>query len=115
MMNMIPRKYGTKLDSPFMLAHGTHLDPRTWLLLFSVCYFNHEKDGDALRSKSQAHTMDGIVLGCSPTSNAILLYNPCNQRYYEPGSYNINPYCLPHFGVSHNQVQRQPICFGSPR
>ena len=39
--------------------------------------------------------MDGIVLGCSPTSNAILVYNPCNQRYYEPDSYKIDPYRLP--------------------
>jgi hypothetical protein len=29
MMNMIPGKYGSKLASPFMLAHGTRPDPRT--------------------------------------------------------------------------------------
>jgi hypothetical protein len=63
MMNMIPGKYGTKFASPFMLAHGMRSNPRTWLRLFSVCYFHHEKDSDALHSKSQAHTMDGIVLG----------------------------------------------------
>ena len=49
MMNMIPGKYGSKLASPFMLAHGTRPDPRTWLPLFSVCYFHHEKDSDASR------------------------------------------------------------------
>ena len=32
MMNMVPGKYGTKLTSPFMLAHGTRPDPRTRLL-----------------------------------------------------------------------------------
>ena len=42
-------------------------------------------------SKSQAHTMDGIVLGRFPTSNAILVYNPRNQHYYEPNSYKIDP------------------------
>ena len=63
MMNMIPGKYGTKLASPFMLAHGTCPNPRTWLPLFSVCYFHHKKDSNVLRSKTQAHTMDGIVLG----------------------------------------------------
>ena len=83
---MIPGKYGAKLASPFMLAHGTRPDNRTWLPLFSVCYFHHEKDSDASRSKSQAHTMDGILLGRSPTSNAILVYNPRNQKYYEPDS-----------------------------
>jgi len=95
MMNMIPGKYGIRLASPFMLAHGTHPDPRTWLPLFSVCYFHHAKDSDASRSKSQAHTMDGIILGRSPTTNAILVYNPRNQCYYEPNSYRINPYRLP--------------------
>jgi hypothetical protein len=63
-----------------MLANGTRPDPRTWLHLFSVCYYHHEKDSDASRSKSQAHTMDGIIIGSSPTSNAILVYNPRNQR-----------------------------------
>jgi hypothetical protein len=63
MMNMIPGKYQNKLASPFMLVHGIHPNPRTWLPLFSVCYFHHKKDSDASRSKSQAHTMDGIVLG----------------------------------------------------
>ena len=92
---MIPGKYGTKLASPFMLAHGTHPDPRTLLPLFSVCYFHHAKDSDALQSKSQAHTMDGIVLGHSPTSNAILVYNPRNQHYYEPDSYKIDLNHLP--------------------
>jgi hypothetical protein len=86
MMNMILGKYHGKLASPFMLIHGVHLDPRTWLPLFLVCYFHHEKDSDASRSKSQAHTMDGIVLGRSITSNAILVYNPRNQHYYEPDS-----------------------------
>ncbi len=95
MMNMIPGKYGSKLASPFMLAHGTRPDPRTWLPLFSLCYFHHEKDSDASRSKSQAHTMDGIVIGRSPTSNAILVYNPRNQRYYEPDSYKLDPYRVP--------------------
>ena len=78
-----------------MLAHGTRPDNRTWLLLFSVCYFHHEKDSDASRSKLQAHTMDGILLGRSPTSNAILVYNPRNQKYYEPDSYKLDPYRLP--------------------
>ena len=95
MMNMIPGKYGSKLASPFMLTHGTRPDPRTWLPLFSVCYFHHEKDSDASRSKSQAHTMDGILVGRSPTSNAILVYNPRNQRYYEPDSYKLDPYRVP--------------------
>ena len=38
-----------------MLAHGTCHDNRTWLPLFSICYFHHEKDSDASRLKSQAY------------------------------------------------------------
>ena len=79
MMNMIPGRYNNKLASPFMLVHGVRPDPITWLPIFSICYFHHEKDSDASRSKTQAHTLDGIILGRSPTSNAIPVYNPHNQ------------------------------------
>jgi hypothetical protein len=95
MMNMIPGKYKTKIASPFMLVHGVRPDQRTWLPLFPISYFHHKKDSNAQRSKSQAHTLDGIVIGRSPTSNAILVYNPHNQQYYEPDSYKVDTYCLP--------------------
>jgi hypothetical protein len=39
--------------------------------------------------------MDGILIGRSPTSNAIRVYNPHNQKYYKPDSYRLNPYQLP--------------------
>jgi hypothetical protein len=95
MMNMIPGWYKNKLASPFMLVHGVRPDQRTWLPIFSLCYFHHEKDSDASCSKNQAHTLDGIIIGRSPTSNAILVYNPQNQRYYKPDSYKIDTYRLP--------------------
>jgi hypothetical protein len=40
--------------------------------------------------------MDGIIIGCCPTSNALLVYNPrnSNRQYYEPDSYRINSYRL---------------------
>ncbi len=96
MMNMIPGKYHWELALPFMLVHGVCLDWRTcWLPLFSLCHFHHEKNSGASHSKSQAHTMDGILLGPWPTSNAILIYNPRNQNYYEPDSYCLDPYPLP--------------------
>ncbi len=95
MMNMIPGKYRNKLASLFMLVHGKRPDTKTWLPLFLLCYFHHDKDSDASHSKHQAHTMDGIVVGRSSTSNAILVYNPHNQRYYELDSYRFDPYHLP--------------------
>ncbi len=47
------------------------------------------------RSHCQAHTMDGIAIGRSPTSNAMLVYSPQTKRYYEPDSYRLDPYHLP--------------------
>jgi hypothetical protein len=39
--------------------------------------------------------MDGIAIGRSPTSNAMLVYSPRTKRYYEPDSYCLDPYRLP--------------------
>jgi hypothetical protein len=77
-----------------MLVHGVRPDPRTWLPLFLLCYFHHEKDSVASHSKNQAHTLDGIVIGWSSTSNALLVYNPRNQQYYKPDSYRLDSYRL---------------------
>ena len=95
-MNMIPGKYDNdRLASRFMLVHGVGHDVRTWSPLFSLCYFHHNKDGDDSRSKHMAHTMDGVVIGRLPTSNALLVYNPRNGQYYEPASYRLDCYRLP--------------------
>jgi hypothetical protein len=48
-----------------------------------------------LRSHTQSHTLDGIAIGRSPTSNALLVYNPRTKTYYEPESYRLDPYRLP--------------------
>ncbi len=95
MMNVISGKYKGKLASPFMLVHGVRPDQRAWRPIFSLCYFHHKNDSNASRSKNQAHTLVGIIIGCDPTSTAILVYNPCNQKYYKPDSYRIDPYRLP--------------------
>jgi hypothetical protein len=39
--------------------------------------------------------MDGIVVGHSPTSNTLLVYNPRTKQYYKPDNYRIDSYCLP--------------------
>jgi len=94
MMNAIPGRYSGRLVSPFLLVHGVGYDERMWIPIFSRAYFHHEKDGDVSRSHHQAHTMDGVVVGRSPTSNALLVYNPRNKKYYEPDSYRLDPYRL---------------------
>ena len=95
MMNAIPGRHSGRLASPFLLVHGVGHDERTWIPIFSLAFFHHERDGDESRSHHQAHTMDGIVVGRSPTSNALLVYNPRNKKYYEPDSYRIDSYRLP--------------------
>jgi hypothetical protein len=94
MMNAIPSTISGHLTLPFLLVHGVDHDKRTWIPLSSLCYFHHEKDRDQQQSQLQAHTMDGIVIGRSPTSNAPLVYNPRNWPYYEPDNYCIDPYRL---------------------
>jgi hypothetical protein len=76
MMNAIPGKFKDCLTSPFLLVHGVGHDVQTWITLFSMCFFHHEKDGDQSHLKHQAHTMDGVIIGRSPTPNALLVYNP---------------------------------------
>jgi hypothetical protein len=92
MMNAIPGKLHSKLASSFLLVHGVGHDEWSWFPLLSVCYFHHDKDGGIPCSHSQAHTMDGIAVGCSPTSNALLVYNPWTKKYYKPDSYHLDPY-----------------------
>jgi hypothetical protein len=73
MMNAIPGKHNSgKLASPFLLMHGVGHDERTWIPIFSLAFFHHETDGDVQRSRHQAHTMDGIVVGCLPHLKALL-------------------------------------------
>ncbi len=95
MMNAIPGKLHGHLAFPFLLVHGVGHDKRTGIPLFSFCFFNHDKDGPIKQSKHQANTLDGIVVGRSPTSNALMVYNPCSKTYCEPDSYRFDSYCLP--------------------
>ncbi len=95
MMNAIPGKHSGKLASSFLLVQGIGHNERTLVPIFSLAFFHHKEDSDVQRSKHQAHTMDGIIIGHSPTSKALLVYNPRNKQYYEPDSYRLDPYRLP--------------------
>ena len=110
MMNAIPGKFGSKLASPFLLAHGVSHDECTWFSLFLVCYFHHVQDGDTSRSHTQSHTLDGIAIGRSPTSNALLVYNPRTKMYYEPDSYRLDPYQLPLLVYPQLKYDGEPFC-----
>jgi hypothetical protein len=76
MMNAIPGKFRDHLALPFLLIHGIGHDEWTWIPLFSLCYFHHEKDSNDTQTKHMAHTMDGIIIGHSPTSHALMVFNP---------------------------------------
>jgi hypothetical protein len=76
MMNAIPGKYKNCLALLSLLIHGVGHDDISWIPLFSMCCFHHEKDSDDTWSQYMAHTLDGVIVGCSPTSNAIMVYNP---------------------------------------
>jgi hypothetical protein len=39
--------------------------------------------------------MDGIAIGCSPTSNVMLVCSPCTKKYCDLDSYCLDPYRLP--------------------
>lgn len=86
MMNCIPGKVNNELTTPFELIHHSPPDSRLWFPLFSVGYFNHTRDGSVVRSSFQAQTMEGIAVGRSDTSNAMVFYNPRTRQYYEPDS-----------------------------
>jgi hypothetical protein len=83
MMSASPGKLHGKLASPFLLVHGVGHNECTWFPLFLVYYFHHDRDEAVARSHTQAHTMDGIAVGRSPTSNALMDYNPRTKQYYE--------------------------------
>ena len=89
MMSASPGKLHGKLASPFLLVHGVGHNECTWFPLFLVYYFHHDRDGAVARSHTQAHTMDGIAVGRSPTSNALMDYNPRTKQYYESDSYRL--------------------------
>lgn len=95
MMNCIPGKINDALTTPFELLHHSPPDSRLWFPLFSVGYFHHTRDGSVARSGFQAQTLEGIAIGRSDTSNAMLFYNPTTKQYYEPDTYKLDPSRLP--------------------
>ena len=90
MTNQVPGRLGRKLTTPFELVHGIKPDASTWFELFSVGFFPHDSDEGATKSKLQAQTLAGIVLGCDTQSNTILFYNPINKQYYRPPIYKLD-------------------------
>jgi hypothetical protein len=96
MMNCIPGKVPDgSLTTPFELIHHSPPDARVWFPIFSVGYFHHDRDGSVARSTFQSNVLEGIAIGRSETSNAMVFYNPLTKQYYEPDTYKLDPSRLP--------------------
>jgi hypothetical protein len=52
MMNAIHGTYLGCLVSPFLLIHGIGHDERTWIPIFSLCYFHHKRGSNLLNVSS---------------------------------------------------------------
>ena len=95
MMNCIPGKIADSITTPFELIHHSPPDSRVWFPIFSVGYFHHTRHGSVARSTFQAQTLEGMAIGRSDTSNAMVFYNPITRQYYEPDMYKLDPTRLP--------------------
>ena len=76
MLNQVPSQLGLKMTIPFELVHNSKTDTKIWFGLFSIGYFNHDIDNAEIRSKLQAHTLDGIAVDWGNRPNSIIFYNP---------------------------------------
>ena len=94
-LNQVPGQLGLKITTPFELVHNSKPDSKTWFELFSIGYFNHDKDNAESCSKFQAHTLDGIAVGRDDSSNSIIFYNPITSSYYRPPAFRIDESRLP--------------------
>jgi hypothetical protein len=103
MMNVIPGKICGCLASPFLLVHGVSYDPRTWVPIFSLCYFHHKGWGNISIKTSGLHNRWDHCwllvyfqspLGLQPMKQAVLEAQFIPHRLLPP----------PHFGLSQHKV-----------
>ncbi len=55
-----------------------------------MVYFAHTKDNTKAHTNVQAHTMAGIVIGWSDTSNGLLAYKHITKELYTTSVYKID-------------------------
>ena len=94
-LNQFPGWLGLELTTPFEIVHNSKADSKTWFELFSIGYFNHETYNAESRSKLQARTLDGIVVGRYDRSNSIIFYYPITSSYYRPPYFRLDESRLP--------------------
>ena len=94
-INQVTGRLGLKLTTPFELVHNSKPNSKTWFELFFIGYFNHDIDNAEIRSKLQAHTLDGIAVGRYYWSNSIIFYSPITSSYYRPPDFRLDESRLP--------------------
>eukprot|EP00804_Cyclotella_cryptica_P023772 CCRYP_011153-RA/>CCRYP_011153-RA protein AED:0.32 eAED:0.22 QI:0/0/0/1/1/1/2/0/951 len=95
MKNQVPGRLGRKLTSPFELVYGTKADSSTWFELFSVGFFAQDSEDGETRTKTQAQTLAGIVVGRDHRANTVVFYSPLTKKYYRPPTFKLNEGRLP--------------------
>ena len=95
MLNQIPGRMGRKLTTPFEIVHGEKPDSQKNVEIFSVGYFNKEKDGAASRSNTEDYSLDVIAIGRDDKTNTIIFYNPLTKSYYRPPPFRLDEGRLP--------------------
>jgi hypothetical protein len=88
MMNAIPISYQGQLASPFLLVHGVGHDERTWVPLFSLCFFIMNAT-----ATSPARTIR--LTRWTVLSSDGPLPPRCSWCTTLPNDYRVDPYRLP--------------------
>ena len=87
MTNKDPGRLSRKLTSPFELVHGSRPVSKTWFKLFTIGYWEQDKDNSESQSKTEDQSLDGIAAGRDDKTNTILFYNPLTNSYYQPPAF----------------------------
>ena len=113
MLNHVPGRLILKLTTPFELVRNAKPDSKKWLELFSIRYFNHDKDNAESRSKLQSHTLDVITVGRDDRFNYITFYNPISSSYYRSPAFRLNESRLPitNFQITSALMVALPVVF----
>ena len=90
--NYFPILHGTRITTPFEMAHGERPDYRTLFPIFSVGYIRDTTDVDSSnKEKFEPHTIKCITVGRDTTSDGLLFYNPNTNRVVSSSDYRLDP------------------------
>ena len=88
--NIFLIKYNKTYTSPHELVFTGKPNYCQLITIFSTVYFSHTKDNTKVRTNVQVHTLTGISVGQSDTSNGLLVYNPITKELYTTSIYKMD-------------------------